>query len=48
MWPSDAEFGAAAPRDTQNLFIIPGSARDGTTSRIWFQETAVVFTKVCE
>jgi surface antigen len=47
IWPSQADYDAAPCGETKALFIITGGGGGFETTRLWFQEQAVVFTKSC-
>ena len=47
IWPNQAAFDAAPCGDTKDLFVITGGAGGLENQRIWYQEQAVRFTKVC-
>lgn len=47
VWPTQADFDTAAPGTTKHLFLITGAGTD-PNSPIYFQETAITFTKICQ
>ena len=47
VWPSEADFDAAPEGETKRLFVISGG-QGYETERIWFQQQAITFTKVCD
>lgn len=47
IWPDEASFDAAPAGEQKKLFAITGGL-DGPGDRTWFQQTALVFTKVCD